>query len=327
MTQPATTLTHHANPPRVWDTRDVAAADAFDYYRDGICACFMPLKPELAHSARTGFRSVVRSWAMPVGALNTVSARAHDVHRTRTEIAASPEPGVYVNLQLDGICTIAQRGTKVSLHPGEVGMFDTDAPFVLNHSRRAGLRVASLLVPRSAIAGFNASGPLRLSDHAVYGRLVMEAAHALVRAAEDHNAYSELHLLFLTLVAMCADAPVHEPASRNEAQRARIYSAIRTNAARSGWTLADCAAELGLSTRQIQRLLADGEDGFSTALTRERLAMGARLLRDDTRQHLPVADIALAVGYSDPAPFSRAFRAAYDASPGEWRNRTCSTLP
>lgn len=327
MTSSAITLTHHANPPRVWDTRDVSAEDAFDYYRDGICACFMPLKPELASSARSGFRSVVRSWAMPAGALNTVSARAHDVHRTRAEIAASPEPGVYVNLQLDGICTVAQRGTTVSFHPGEVGMFDADSPFVLNHSRRAGLRVASLLVPRSAIAGFNSSGPRRLSDHPVYGRLVLEAAHALVQAAEHQNSCSELHSLFLTLVAMCTDAPVHEAGSRSEAHRARIYSAIRTNAARLGWTLSDCAAELGLSTRQMQRLLADGEDSFSTALTRERLAMGALLLRNNAKQHLPIADIALAVGYSDPAPFSRAFRAAYGASPGEWRKLNCSTLP
>jgi AraC-like DNA-binding protein len=327
MTQAAIAVTHHANPPRVWDTRDVAAADAFDYYRDGICACFMPLKPELAYSARAGFRSVVRSWAMPAGALNTVSARAHDVHRTRAEIAASPEPGVYVNLQLDGICTVAQGGATVSLHPGEVGMFDADSPFVLKHSHRAGLRVASLLVPRSAISGFNASAPRRLSDHPVYGRIVTEAAHALVQAAEHQDSCSELHSLFLTLVAMCAEAPAHEPVSRSTAQRARIYSAIRTHAARSGWTLSDCAVDLGLSARQVQRLLADGEDSFSTALTRERLAMGAHLLRDSTQQHLPISDIALAVGYSDPAPFSRAFRAAYGVSPGEWRNLDRDTLP
>lgn len=325
MTQSAIAMTGYANPPRVWDTRDVSAEDAFDYYRDGICACFMPLKPELAPSARTGFRSVVRSWAMPAGALNAVSARAHDVHRTPAEIAASPEPGVYVNLQLDGICTVIQGGTMVSLHPGEVGVFDADSPFVLNHSRRAGLRVASLLVPRSAIVGFNLSGPLRLSDHPVYGRLVAEALHALVQAAEHQRPCSELHSLFLTLVAMSANAPVQEPVSRNEAQRARIYSTIRTHAARSGWNLSDCAAELGLSTRQMQRVLAEGDDGFSTALTRERLAMGARLLRGSTQQHLPIADIALAIGYSESAPFSRAFRLAYGVSPGDWRKMNCNT--
>ena len=321
MTEAAIPVTHRASPPRVWDTGDVPAAEAFDYYREGICACFMPLRPELAHGARGGFRSVVRSWEMPSGALNMVSARAHDVLRTRAEIAASPGPAVYVNLQLDGICTIRQQGRTFALSPGQVGVFDADTPFALDHSQRPGLRVASFLVPRAALPGQVAPGASRLSDHPLYGGLLTEAAHALVRAAGMQDRTDQLHGLFLSLVAMSVDLPEPDPATAAAAQRARIHAVIRANAARPGWRLTDCAAELGLSTRQIQRLLADDDDGFAAALTRARLVLAAHMLRDPAHRHRPVADIALAVGYAEPAPFARAFRAAFGAPPGAWRKQ------
>lgn len=317
MTQAAAPLTEPAPRPRVWDTRDVGAAEAFDYYREGICSAFMPLRPELARAARQGFRSVVRSYAMPEGALNHVSARQHTVTRTRAEIAASPGPCWYVNLQIDGICTILQAGRAMALHPGEVGLFDSDATFTLDHSRRAGLRVASLMVPKAGLAADFAPGPHRLSDHPVYGALLAEAARALTGAAERQAPAAGLHGVFLSLVALAAEAPA--PGLRAEGQRLRLRACIRANAARAGWALGDCAAELGLSPRQIQRLLADEDDGFAAALSRERLARAAQLLRDPAEAHRPAAEIALAVGYADPAPFARAFRAAYGVPPGAWR--------
>ncbi len=315
MTEPARSLTEPAAPPRIWDSRDVAAPEAFDYYREGICACFMPLRPELPRAARAGFRSVVRSHAMPGGALNVVSARSHAVHRTRIEIAASPEPCVYVNLQLDGICTIRQHDSALALHPGELGLFDSDTAFALDHGRRPGLRVASLLLPRAQVGAALPRGPRRLSDHPVYGALLIETARALAEAAERQVPVAGLHAVLVQLIALASG----EAAPADTGRSLRIRAAIRAHAARPGWSLGDCAAELGLSERSIQRLLAAEDDGFAAALTRERLARAARLLRDPAQAQRPVADIALAVGYGDPAPFARAFRAAYGVAPGAWR--------
>ncbi len=319
MTRSAAPVTESASLPRVWDTRDVARGEAFDYYREGICAAFMPLRPELGRDARAEFRAGVHSHDMPggeqAGALNIVSARSHTVLRTGAEIAASPMPCWYVNLQLGGICAITQAGRTLALRPGEVGLFDSDAPFTLDHSRRSGLRVASLMVPKSAVGSAFAPGPHRLSDHPVYGALCLEAARALTDTAQRHGALAGLHEVFLKLVALTAeDAP---PAQDSAALR--IRASIRANATRQGWSLADCAAEIGMSARQIQRLLAAEEDGFAAALSRERLARADRLLRDPHHAPLSVSDIAFAVGYGDPAPFARAVRAVYGTSPGAWR--------
>lgn len=320
MTPRANPMTEPAIPPgpRVWDTADVPANEAFDYYREGICTAFMPLRPELPRSARQGFRSVVHSHPMPDGALNIVSARAHDVFRTRAEIAASPEPCYYVNLQLDGTCAITQGDRPIILHPGQVGLFDSDSGFALDHSRRPGLRVASLLVPKRLVTTRFRAGAHRLSDHPLYGPLIIEAARGLVRAAETGAPSTELHRLFLSLVALSGGDP-----SANTSQRTghhlRIQAAMRVNAARPGWGLADCAGELGLSTRTIQRNLAETGTSFAESLTRLRLERAAALLRATEHAHRPVADIALMVGYADAAPFGRAFRSAYGVPPGAWR--------
>ncbi|MCA2012526.1 helix-turn-helix domain-containing protein [Cereibacter sphaeroides] len=317
MTQRASALTETAMPPRIWDTSDVPAPEAFEYYREGICAAFTPLSPELSRGARAGFRSVVRSHAMPAGALNHVSARAHQVIRTRADIAASPEPCWYVNLQFDGICGIEQAGKRLDLHPGEVGLFDSDRIFTLDHSRRAGLRVASLLLPKRLVPVDFAPGPHRLSDHPVYGRLLSEAALALTEGAERGVSVDGLHAVLLTLVGLAADDETD--LSPSAGPLLRVRASIRRNANRAGWGLSDCAAELGLSIRQVQRLLARDNDGFATAVTRERLTLAAQMLRDPAQSSVPVGEVALAVGYTDAAPFSRAFRAAYGVAPGAWR--------
>lgn len=78
------------------------------------------------------------------------------------------------------------------------------------------------------------------------------------------------------------------------------------------------AKRLGLSRRTLQRRLS--EQGMSF----ERLAQ--RALRDQANDLLkesdmPITDIALELGYSDPAHFTRAFRRWTGETPQAWRRR------
>lgn len=77
------------------------------------------------------------------------------------------------------------------------------------------------------------------------------------------------------------------------------------------------AAAAGLRRSQFHRRYREVRGETPAAfLRRQRLACAARLLRD---QALSAAAIGRMVGYDDPAVFSRAFRAAYGATPGAWR--------
>ncbi len=77
--------------------------------------------------------------------------------------------------------------------------------------------------------------------------------------------------------------------------------------------LPDMARRIGASERALQRAFAEhGELSFSAELRARRLEVAARLLRGTD---LPVGAIARRVGYSDHAPFTKAFSHRYRMSP------------
>jgi AraC-like DNA-binding protein len=83
-------------------------------------------------------------------------------------------------------------------------------------------------------------------------------------------------------------------------------------------TLAMVARELATSPRQIQRAYAQvGDMGFGAHLRAVRLRNAAELL---AHQPLTVTDVARLVGYRQQSHFVKAFRGAYEVTPGAFRD-------
>lgn len=331
--------------PRVWRTTDVAACDAFDYYREGICSAFMPLRPELDRSLRHSFRATHYAYGVGAGTLNLVTAQSHLVHKGAAEIAASSGACYYLNFQMAGECRIEQDGAAIVLGPGDVGLFDSCRSFSLHHERFPELKVASLMLPKEAVAfdttGRRGGAPRLLSRHPVYGRLVMEAMQTLAETAiaGTHADLEALHKLVASLVHLAvrpvsgadghagsatsdsrdSDRPGDGP--RSAAQLLRIKRIIRARCTTPGYSVAACAIEAGVSERYIHRLFAGDEDSFGTFLINQRLDTATRMLRHPGSAHLPLATIALEAGFADPSHFTRAFRTRYGMTPGDWRRR------
>ena len=79
------------------------------------------------------------------------------------------------------------------------------------------------------------------------------------------------------------------------------------------------AAEMaGLSKRTFQRRLGDLQLDYNTLIDRERLKQARSML---IKPELPVTEIALNLGYSDAAHFTRAFRRWTSLSPREYRRQ------
>jgi len=71
-----------------------------------------------------------------------------------------------------------------------------------------------------------------------------------------------------------------------------------------------------LSTRTLQRRLSDEGVTFMHVVAQARFAVAQQMLDDPTRK---VIDIALDLGYSDPAHFARAFTRWTGLAPREFR--------
>ena len=104
-----------------------------------------------------------------------------------------------------------------------------------------------------------------------------------------------------------------------------VERAIRALIARDETPRIDLVADaLGTSVRTLQRRLADAGASFKTLLDRSRLAAAVHVLQHTDAK---VVDIALDLGYSEHAHFSRAFRRWMGLTPREYRRamRTTST--
>lgn len=86
-------------------------------------------------------------------------------------------------------------------------------------------------------------------------------------------------------------------------------------------TIAVAARTAGLSVRSFQRRLEDEGVNYSQLIDRVRLDRATQLLDAPGAR---VIDVALEVGYSDPAHFTRAFRRWTGVTPRQFRGRRAS---
>lgn len=122
----------------------------------------------------------------------------------------------------------------------------------------------------------------------------------------------------LTLATGFHEAPAE---SRHRGQLARqILRRIETDFADPELSPERLAAELGISKRYLQQLLAGSGTSFVQELTATRLDRASDMLSDPRAKALTVGEIAFRCGFLDPGYFARAFRKRFGRTPSEWRN-------
>ncbi|GAD00568.1 helix-turn-helix domain-containing protein [Agarivorans albus] len=78
------------------------------------------------------------------------------------------------------------------------------------------------------------------------------------------------------------------------------------------------AKKIGLSTRTLQRRLAEKQLNFSQLVEDEKKTLALNLLADT---QLPISNIGLRLGYDDPSNFHRSFRRRFKFTPSFYRQR------
>lgn len=115
-----------------------------------------------------------------------------------------------------------------------------------------------------------------------------------------------------------AAGPAAGPALGTDPRIARFEALVRSSPG-SGMRLADYAAALALSERHLRRLcLAATGQSAHAFIESIRLREACRLL---AYTRMRVQDVGFALGYDDPAYFSRAFQRGLGLSPGAYRAR------
>ncbi|MBL8955216.1 MAG: AraC family transcriptional regulator [Myxococcaceae bacterium] len=97
----------------------------------------------------------------------------------------------------------------------------------------------------------------------------------------------------------------------------QVKATARSTIGAGRCSLAETARHLGLSTRSLQRQLADAGTSFADVVDSARREMAMEFLN----QRLPLKEIAFLLGYAEPSAFHHAFKRWYGATPEEVRSQ------
>ncbi|MFH8986305.1 AraC-like ligand-binding domain-containing protein [Streptomyces varsoviensis] len=312
-------------------TAGLSAAERFDYWRSVICDAFVPLRADPGAGPFQGELHGVRLGELQV---TEIAATAHAVHRTPRAIAASTEDYFKLGLQLRGDCVLTQDGREAPLAPGDFAVYDTTRPYTLafdDSYRQLVLMLPRplLRIPPRDVARLTA---VRVSGRQGMGALVSALLLRLAGHLEEYERTGGVRLadnivdLLATLVAdQLGDHQPggaragSDPASGRRALLARITTFIEQHLGEPDLGPDAIAAAHFVSTRYLHKLFRAQGTTVSSWVRARRLEHCRRDLRDPLQAHRPVGAIASRWGFADAAHFSRSFRAAYGASPREFR--------
>ncbi|MBM3544806.1 MAG: helix-turn-helix transcriptional regulator [Alphaproteobacteria bacterium] len=99
------------------------------------------------------------------------------------------------------------------------------------------------------------------------------------------------------------------------ARRGAVLRAIDTQFARGDFSVEAVGVQLGITGRQIHRLLEETTKTFSEHLLERRLVRAHELLTSPSTSGKRIADIAYESGFADVTHFSYAFRRRFGDSP------------
>jgi AraC-like DNA-binding protein len=188
--------------------------------------------------------------------------------------------------------------------------YDTVAVSALNRVRDLlgdpGWCPARVLLPRAAPADPRPYG-------AMFGcPMEFDADRAAVRLRA-----SDLARALPGADAVRRTAALHEAETRlGEHFLPGVYASLRTLLLEGNASSDAVAAALAMHKRTLARRLAHHGTTFQTVLDEVRFEVARQMLRETER---PIAHISAALGYAEPAAFTRSFRRWSGVSPREWR--------
>lgn len=131
----------------------------------------------------------------------------------------------------------------------------------------------------------------------------------------DHPIASANETLADVCTAMCERLLGAGRSSKQTPQMVRRLLLSRPG--RRMYRLEEAAAELNLSTTQLRKRLYRAGTSYKNLVLETRMALARHYLADT---NLAIQEIAHLLDYSQPAPFSRAFKTCYGVAPAQWRH-------
>jgi AraC-like DNA-binding protein len=306
---------------------DEPPRNRLDYFRHVVADTFVPF--DLRIDADRDLRAQILTGQVGTVDVAKVSAPPLKASRTDKLIRVSDPELFKLEVPVRGRTVFAQGDREAVLEPGDFTLLDLSRPCQLVDRGDEHGNVA-VKFPHAAL-------PLRhdeldrltavpISGRDGLGASISSLARHMARHLDDHGptegarlATALLDLLIVALAERLGRIPTIAPATRRRALLASVRAFIDQRLADPHLSPSMIAAAHHISLRYLYKLFETQETSVAGWVRQRRLERCRRDLIDPTLADLSVTAIAARWGLTDPAHFSRAFRAAYGLPPTEYR--------
>jgi AraC-like DNA-binding protein len=311
--------------PILFDTGTVAPHERFDFWMDSSDRAFFPCT--FRRLDDRGFAGTVNQYLLGPLTISRVTSAATSVSRTWADIASHDPEAVHLSLQLRGCTVFSQNDRATAVSAGEMVLYDTSHPFSIVTDEPYDLVV---LECSRMLLGLNGRDPAPHSAEPLQGEVARmlvapflnRLAHGLADGSVSEGDADLGESALYLLRALCVDTAEAQRDGRRQSAGtllARVKVHIEQRLSDPDLRPDTIAAAHYVSTRHLQKLFK--ADGMTvTDWIRERRLAGCRRdLRDPAQADETILGIATRWGLTNPAHFSRSFRAVYGCSPSEFR--------
>jgi AraC-like DNA-binding protein len=315
-------------------TDEIPPTSRFDFYRNMIGALPVPVAIEPGNRDRrmADFRArmeITRIHAVTVVSLTSWAPMPYHAERTPAMIRRSDPEAYRLLVNLHGRTNLVQAREHASLGPGDLALYDTSRPFSCvrgDKQPEQGERILMLTFPHAHLP----ISPditrrllgVRITGHTGMAALLRDVLVHMQRDALDCDPMLApgLATTVMDLITMLvAEQLGMDSPSRHGVLLLRVQRWIDDRLDDPTLAPTTIAAAHHVSTRSLHRLFQDQGLTVRGWLRTRRLEYCRRDLTNPFLRTQSVAAIGRRWGFTDPTQFSRAFRSAFNTSPGAYR--------
>jgi AraC family transcriptional regulator, positive regulator of tynA and feaB len=310
---------------RSFSTCNVSQTQAFAYWHDLVCNCFVHL--ECSSPRQPEFRGSFEIQSFGNLEISSMQADEMQVRRTYKSTRISGEDYFIIPIQGASVTLGSQDGREFCLRPGDFTVFDSTRPYqasLLSTFEHCLLRVPRLIL-QQRLGSIDKLTAVPIAGNSGIGRvtsLFLRSLPSQLQQVDDPTRarLSEIALDLLTMaLAETFAIPVRE-SSTVAAHRMRVRDFVEANLKREDLSVAMIGKALRLSPRHLNRLFKDEHSSLWQYIADRRLEKCRDALVDIRWSGRTIAEVAYQFGFSDASHFSRAFHRRFGVSPREYRS-------
>ena len=238
-----------------------------------------------------------------------------------------PGPAFTLAIQLSGELVVSQHASRCRIGPG--GVFTLDERFAFRLESAPPCELVLVRMPRQAVLAqyphVKNHTATAMSKGVPGTALLRETVLRILSVAPSLQPEQRVAAMatIIQLMGMADFGAIGDSGSRGVADRIRsALSFVEQSLFEPGLTACAVAAAQGISRRRLDALFqASVGEPVSAHIWSRRLALAAAFLADARQRDQTVAQIANAVGFNDPAHFTRTFKRHFGCCPKHWRQQ------